>query len=434
MISYQINTEPYPEKYALIHKDLKAKNILGEITPRENFPDEPQFYLYACERAPGETIKRKFGYGCSQDKPEAYTIAVAEAIEYYCITHASYHQLIRDTYRNLHTKAVDPLKFKRFTDEQLSLQRSSKFRVNHDTPLHWIQGKSLTDGTQKYIPAQLVFASYDAEEYQEPLLEFPNSNGSACGPTEQFVIYKGLCELIERDAHMINFINGLKRNIIDFDDGEYQAFLRRVTRYDLEVYPLDFSLDFSPTAVTCIVLDKSGIGPAVNTGLGCDVDPLRATKTAIYEAVRDHISRLIWLFRGRPRRMAAKHTQEWFIARKSQWWASPFGFRKISPFLSGGKTLLKATSRLTTPPDLVKAILNEFTQKGYEVYAVDLTIPEVAEHDLKVIKVLCPDLVPLWKDERYPYRYSRRLYEVPVQLGLRSTMLKESEIDPSHPF
>lgn len=434
MISHTIITNPFPQKYSLIHKNLKAKNILGEISPRENFPDEPQFYLYACERAPGETKQRKFGYGCSQDKADAYIIAIAEAIEYYCITHESHHQLIRDTFNNLQTEAVDPLKFRRFTEAQLSKQEYRKFHIDGKTTINWIRGKSLIDGTQKYIPAQLAFANYDEKKHQEPLIEFPNSTGSACGSTEKHAIYKGLCELIERDAHMINFMNGLKRNIIDFEDDEYRAFLRRITRYDLEVYPLDLSLDFSPTAVTCIILDKTGSGPAVNTGLGCDIDPLRATKAAIYEAVRDHISRLSWLFRGRPSRLPAKRTQEGFIARKSRWWASPFGFRKITPFLSGEKTMLKGSKRSIDPSGLAEELLDEFSQKEYELYAVDLTIPEVEEHGLKVIKVLCPDLVPLWKDERYPYKYSRRLYDIPVQLGLLSTRLEESEIDPSHPF
>jgi ribosomal protein S12 methylthiotransferase accessory factor len=53
----------------------------------------------------------------------------------------------------------------------------------------------------------------------------------------------------------------------------------------------------------------------------------------------------------------------------------------------------------------------------------------------RVVKVVIPNLHPLYLDEKHPYLGGKRLYDVPVKLGFLKNPRKEDEFNKiSHPF
>jgi ribosomal protein S12 methylthiotransferase accessory factor len=72
---------------------------------------------------------------------------------------------------------------------------------------------------------------------------------------------------------------------------------------------------------------------------------------------------------------------------------------------------------------------------GSTLYAVDVTSPDVRDLGLVVVKTIAPELCALDVPHAARFLGGRRLYEAPVQLGLRDTPLAESDVNPApHPF
>lgn len=434
---FQFPKHNLPRKIAKIHKILKKEGILGDYGPRLTFPDEPQFFQYACERSSSIYAKKGVGYGCSDDESEAFTASVAEAIEHYCILYEQDNSFVRDSYKNLTNIAIDPLRFVPFSKNQLSASQYRKFRVNHDDTLNWLEGYSLTKKERVLIPASLVYANYNSQKRKEPTIQLNISTGAACGQTLEFALHRGICEIIERDAYMISFICGLPKSIIDVTSNEYLfEFKRRISRYNLEVYLLDTSLDCSPTCITCLIFDRTGSGPAVSAGLGGSLSPRKAIKTAALEAVRRHIAARDRFFRPKPLPLPQKNSTDWFLLKKQLFWSAPHMINVAQKFLNNKQVsfgTLKDYSSLSDKKK-VKKLVQELESFGCEVIYADVTIPAVKAAGLTVVKVLIPEMVPLWRDERYPYFGPQRLYDVPKKLGYKPELKWDKATFSNHPF
>ena len=98
------------------------------------------------------------------------------------------------------------MRFTPFSPDQLAQPNFKKFRVTPKSRLNWVKGYSLTRKKTVLVPASVVFSDYARESHQ-PILLMKISNGAACGPDKNFAIYRGLCEVAERDSYMNCFIN-----------------------------------------------------------------------------------------------------------------------------------------------------------------------------------------------------------------------------------
>jgi ribosomal protein S12 methylthiotransferase accessory factor len=427
------------KKYLQIHDVLKKRQVLGNFGTRLTFSDEPQFSQYACERYPGSPKgKKSFGFGCGEEDDIAFTIAVSEGVEHYCILRQQPERFVTGTYQQLKNQAMNPLVFVPFSEKQLSEQKYSKFRISDSTRLHWLQGQQLPNSDKVLIPASVVYALFDFEIYDEPMIQISNSTGAACGETVDFAIYKGICEIIERDAYMISCIGKLPKPEICVDGNEeLTTFKRRIERYDLEVHFLLTTVDCPITTVLCVILDRTGSGPSVTVGLGGDMDAVHAIKTSGFEAVRRHISARDRFFRNTPLPMPRKYSFDWFLLSKQKIWSMPHMIPKAEELFSDKKIMLEdvPTYPNLTFPNRVKLLIKMLKKIDCKAYFVETTAPEVEDTGLHVVKVLIPEMVPLWRDERYPYLGYRRLWDVPRKLNHAvQNIEKDDAIFSVHPF
>lgn len=438
MISFKLPETKLPQDFKNIYKNLKKLGILGEYMPRLNFPDEPQFFQYACERKVGlPHIKSGYGYGSGESKIEAITSAIAEAIEHYCILFEREELFIRGSYADFGDKAINPNKFSVFSESQLMVKEFEKFFFDENSAFNWVKGYSVTQKKEVLVPAQLIYAAYDSVSRKEPIIRIPISTGAACGPSLDFAFYRGLCETIERDAYMITYLNKLDASLINIEeDRDLTSFKKRIERYSLEVYFIETKLDFSMESVVAIILDKTGIGPAVTAGLGGSLNPTKAIVTSALEAVRRHIAVRDRFFRSDKLRMPGEDTVDGVLYRKQLLWSAPHMLNKIKTFISGPEKPFSSLINVSRRSDKenVDVLMKDFISKGYEVILVDVTTSEVKNVGLHVVKVLIPELLPLYHDERFPYKKNFRLYNISKQLGKRKDTIKEKDIDSSHPF
>ncbi len=439
MLVVNLRTKSLPRKFAVIYKQLHDVGILGDLLPRRNFPDEPQFYQYMCERiAPLSNVKKGFGYGCSENKSDAYKAAVAEAIEHYCILLECEENYIYGSYEQLKKRAVNPERFRVFTDRQLRRPEYKKYRFDIHTKFNWLEASSLESGKAVLIPAQLAYAHYNFKKHREPVIRLPISTGSACGPTPHWVIYRGLSELLERDSYMISYLNNIRLPKIEItaEDSSLFRFKQLITRYELELSILETTLDFEFTSILAITRDFTGAGPAVSAGLGGSLDPAKAIKTAALEAARRHIAARDRFFRRKPLPLPHENTLDGFLLRKQREWCAPHKLGEIENRLNGPKKPFRELKNFSKNSDKAKSefLLSQMRRKGYESFYIDFTTSDVRQIGLDVGKVLVPDLLPLYYDERIPYLENARLHTVPVELGFTDKPLEPTELRVSHPF
>lgn len=433
----------FPRKFLKIYKELNGQKILGPYIQRHAFPDEPQFFRYACHKHPSnKRMKPVLGFGCSEDEGKAFVAAIGEAVEQYCILTDQRKRFILDSYEKLQGDAINPIRFTPFSTDQLAQPDFKKFRVTPKSRLYWVEGYSLTRKKTVLVPASVVFSDY-VWNSRQPILLMKISNGVACGPDTDFAIYRGLCEVAERDSYMNCFINKIPMNKINFqNDPEMSRFIRRITRYDLEVYCLNTSLDTSVFTAACILLDRTGSGPAVCTGLGGSMSPQRAVQMAIYEAIRRHMLVRDWIFRSTPNPLPPISSAEWFLMKKQLIWSAPHMIRQAQtylreeyiPFEQIVHERSKVLSHLPTDKDKIGYLVEEFKKIGCEAIYVDVTTPEINAVGLSVVRVLVPEMVPLSRDGRYPYLGVRRLRQFSEKYSHIKQSYKEIDMFTEHPF
>ena len=100
------------------------------------------------------------------------------------------------------------------------------------------------------------------------------------------------------------------------------------------------------------------------------------------------------------------------------------------------KTLGKDSSVSTSDyQENYQKVVALFAQKGIPVYAKELTSKEINALGFKVVKVIIPQLQPLYLWEQYRYLSGKRLYQTPVDSGyLKNPLSMENLNNIPHPF
>ena len=89
----------------------------------------------------------------------------------------------------------------------------------------------------------------------------------------------------------------------------------------------------------------------------------------------------------------------------------------------------------TDPRRNLRTVLKMLQERNMEVIFVDATTPDIKELGYKVVRVIIPELQPLYLNERYKYLGNERLYKIPKNLGYRDSETREEELNTiPHPF
>lgn len=424
------------EKIENIHRKLQLQGILGDYW--QNFSNMTSLYQYVCERKSlNPRIKAGYGFGTSENKNDAKIAALGEAVERYCILDEKENLFIKGSYKDFKKNAVNIFDFQNFTEYQLGLENYKQFIFDENSIFNWIKGKSLLDNSEILIPAQLVYAEYDAPGRNEPWIRLPISTGAACGTSMEFAIYKGICEIIERDNYLINYLNKISPPIIELENiTEIDSILKEIKNKNLEIYCLDMTLDLKTTSIAVLILDKSGNGPAVNLGLGCDLNPEIAIKRALMESYSMYLSKKTTYFKDKNRSFQIDDISDWEKLKIRTFWNSFINIEKVNFLKSGKKKFFNDLINHSTDnyKDDLKILIKELNNKGFHAYVVDSTTPVIRDCGLTVIKILIPELYPMSTYEKFPYAKSTRLFELPINMKLKDSPTNIENIFWSHPL
>lgn len=409
--------------------------IIKEIFKVMSYNDEPKLYSYQVYfkdiYSNGEN-EDSSASGISFNKRRALMKVLGETIERYALGGNNNNKFIYNNFSEL--KALSKLAI--HPEDLITFSNRNHYAYNlGKKKLHWVEGKSLISSEKILIPAQLAYVPY-LYQHSEPLIRFPISTGAAAGVTLNDSLYRGICEIVERDAFMIAYLNKLPSPQIDLSslsNKELYHIVNMLKKYKLEPIVLDLTNDLKIPVFAAIIVDRTGLGPAVSVGLKAGFD----VKETIIGAIEESLMMRSWIrdkfIYNDPQYKRGKEIIT--IEDRAHFWF-PVSAIKYLDFWIKNKNFKKFTTKdLRTPKDKLKKALSIFIKKRIDVFYIDIADKEVRKYGFMVVKVIIPQLQPLYLDERYPYLEGDRLYNTPVKIGFLEKPNKENQLNKvPHPF
>jgi ribosomal protein S12 methylthiotransferase accessory factor len=411
---------------------------LDELLPSPD--DARQFHVVAAPAAAALTLGRAAavpgqpGSGYGVDRRRVQAAAIGEAVERYSAGFVPEEELVTATARELGPTAAAPASFALFAPEQHATPGFPFAPFTADTRLRWVRARLLADGTDAWLPAQLVYLGFLSDE---PLIGYSTSNGLAAALDWHTALLAALLELVERDAFMLAWNARLSFPRLDWSSC---GVLRRY--YDRYLAPararlsaVDLSAVHHVPVVLAIVRGQPGalvVGAAAAPRLEEAWRKAVTEAYAVRKAARESVLR-------EPRNPFAAgfddvcdftaHVNVYAYEENAH--RADFLDASAEPRPADGVAPLAGA----TAADKVATVVAGLADAGIDTYAVDVTSPDVREAGFTVVRVVAPRLIPL--DVRHDARFlgGERLYTAPADLGLRDRRLGFADLNPDpHPF
>ncbi|MBI4980231.1 YcaO-like family protein [Candidatus Woesearchaeota archaeon] len=375
-------------------EQLLVLPITGKLQKTRPFNDEPKFIQYFClneGRSEEDT-----GSGIFFNDEIAKLKALAETVERSALGEVPL-ELPYTTYLRLGCSAVNPFLWHNYSQ----VNDLSTIQNTPHLPTHWTKAKNLLTNQEVLVPTQLVYVPYTFRK-EELMLCDPVSTGAAFGTSWEDAVKRGILECVERDAFMIRYFK--KDKVPRVTHPVIEELSSYFARYQLELNIFDLTNDLDIPVMLGIVIDKTGIGPAVSAGLKVDENPLNAALGAMLEAqhVRSWI-RFSYHAQGKPQ----IHNPSQIIDLKTRgfYWYDLSMIKHLDFLLENSeiKEISGESSKVS-----FNFLLQLLKDKEYHVFGVDIS-PEIPIGT--VAKVLIPELQPLRLVESPDIYTSKRLYE-----------------------
>ena len=404
-------------------------------------PDDVRLANIFCETGHAGTLigasNTHPGSGSGPGRAAARAAALGEAIERYsaCYTGDSH---VLATADELGERAVDPARFALFHAEQHAEKGFPYVPFSRATRIAWVRGRSLPDGEEAYLPAQLVYLAWHRRR-GEAAIGRSTSNGLACRATLGEAILTGLLELFERDAFMITWNAQLSwPRLVWPESRELQAFERRyLAPTGLRLSAIDLSAFWEVPCVLGVARSSVAGEAPLGVGAGAGTTIERAIEKALDEALR--VRSWARAIRTRDPKGAEVRTGSAIRAFDDhvRFYAYDENARHAA-FVDASEVSRDVRDVRPLEPGVasaIRALCGRLAERRASAYAVDLTAPDVREAGLCVAKIVAPELCALDVEHGARYLGGRRLYDEPVRLGMRPGPLAPADVNPApHPF
>ena len=369
----------------------------------------------------------------------ARAAAVGEALERHSAAYVPPGSGLLATAAELGDTAVSPDRFALFHPAQYAAERFPFAPFTAQTSVRWVEGFSLEDGRNAWLPAQLVYLPIADHDAGEELIGYSTSSGVACGPTVEEAILSALLELVERDAFMLVWRNRLSLPKLDWTGDERLSRLdeRYFAPTGLRYAAVDLSVFFGVPAVLGVVHGSRGELGALGVGAGCGSSIEIAWRKALAEAfaVHSHVRDALY---ERPE-LLMRPAEEIRTFDDHIFFYGSEERAHAAAFLDASRETRSTTEIDPLPGSDIREEIEEVVRRlacrGVTSYAVDVTAPDVREAGLAVMRVVCPELSPLEVVESSRFLGGRRLYEAAFEHGLVARPLELHDLNPDpHPF
>jgi ribosomal protein S12 methylthiotransferase accessory factor len=163
--------------------------------------------------------------------------------------------------------------------------------VGQDTVLEWVPAQSWPSGATVLVPTEIAACSVGDLSAGYTPFTTPITNGLGAGPTLDFAIGHGICELLQRDGNGIGF-RAMDRGItLDLGAGPADprtaALLAVLASLGIDVIPKFASTEFGVAGVYCVGSERSVAAPfpimVTAAGEASSLDREQALRKSLFE-------------------------------------------------------------------------------------------------------------------------------------------------------
>lgn len=420
----QLNHHPPTPAFETI---LRAKRLVdaetGVIKMLYEAPLAPDAArIFGCaalcsdQRAIGFPSESEISGSTSLRRDGAIVGAIGEAVERYSAAYTPDEILLRYPYSAVAGDAIAPGSVTLYDAKQESGPAAGYHAPGPDDPIGWVEGWSLTEARAVLVPAFCVYQPYTSPFNEAPVVQMVTT-GLACGATVEEAILAGLCEVVERDAAMLLWLQSRRVPKVslaaDLPVGVAEALsrfgpnARHVTLLDatsnirmptyVAVWDGPLSTISGAVFSSCAKpgADAAAVGAITElaqclmwaTSLIEGGTPLPDPQKDDFDKIEQHV---LWPLRADAR-------PEWAFALSSE---------RRATFDPDAGTPIRDV--LTTLEQMIERVL----AAGLHVIAVNVTSPDIAEAGLHVVRVIIPGAQPLFFG-RNLHRISARARDLP---------------------
>ena len=333
-------------------------------------------------------------------RDQAIVGAIGEAVERYSAAFVPYDQITVRPYSSITSDAIAPWSLTLYEDEQYQNADFGYSRVRPDDPIGWVSGHSLTRGTDVLVPAFSVYQPYVSLADEPPIIQ-QITTGLACGNSMEEAVLAAVCEVVERDAAMLMWLQRRcpPHFVPEFDEASpVSAIFRSFGNLQKYVTLLDITTDFSIPAYVAV-----WDGPINNEygAIFASCAKQSPTKAAV-GALSELAQCLLWAgsLIDNHKRLPDPSAEKLSRIEEHVLWPLRPTTRPVFEFaLSSKKKIFFADQPEFNTPDVLEEIercVHSIAAQGLEVIVVDVTSPDVLEVGLHVVRAIIPGSQPLF--------------------------------------
>ncbi|MBH8597267.1 TOMM precursor leader peptide-binding protein [Thermoactinomyces sp. CICC 10523] len=383
--------------------------------------------------------------GRTHSYAESEMTAILESLERYCgITPRGKRMTVHDSYRNLESQALNPLKVGVHAPEQYEELIFPFKPFDPDRSMDWVWGYSFTEERPILVPKLLAYYSLGFEDG----FVYETSNGCAVGGSLEEAIFYGILEVVERDSFLITWYAQLPLPRLDpysAEDRELRLMvdrIRAVAGYDVHLF--NATMEHGIPGVWALAKNRKPKGMNLLCAAGAHPDPVRAAKSAIHElaGMMLNLDEKLEANRDKCMRMYRDPYLVQQMEDHSLLYGLPEAEERLRFLLDENRplrTFAEEFQREEWYPDLtddLKRIIKKLRRVNLDVIVVDQTTPELRRNGLFCVKVLIPGMLPI----TFGHHLVRltgldRVLQVPAELGYAKRRLTPDQLNPHpHPF
>ena len=336
-------------------------------------------------RRPNIATGRRLG-----DVEESHVVAIAEGAERYSGFHFN-RSMTWASRRELDGAVLDLSRIPRCSASELSAPGCPLLELDPDAPMRWIRGIDLVSGIAIWVPAIMVcYFLRDAARSERFWNRLSTGYAAHTDPVEALV--RGICEVIERDAIAVSWLQKLPLPVIaeGILSDETVGMLDWSRRHFIDSYLFDATTDMAVPAAFCLQIAPHDQRAAQTLGCATGRSIRSAAQHALLEACTSRSSFYT------DEELPANFADFKMVSDGARYMAEPARAGAFG-FLVDGARHRVAPARRSLPADSRETLawlIAMLRRKEMQVIAVDRTTNELRAAGLTAVSVVIPDLQP----------------------------------------
>ncbi|KZE10590.1 YcaO-like family protein [Brevibacterium casei] len=423
--------------------------IVSRVFDKVHDIDDSYCYAIGSETADGEYLigstNNKFNGGGAISETGTYLAAIGECVERYSGAWVPWDKLRKTTYMALaqdSTPGVHPGLWNPFHPRQFDDPDFEYRPLTPDVEIHWSSMEDLSTGKQVWVPSQMLYLYPTDPHHERSAVGYATSSGLAFHSTPAEAILGGLYELIERDAFMIAWHSNLSMPLVDVaSHPDLSKFMERyVEPSGVEINLVDLTRISTIPSVLAVAINRHTEHAPVALGAAAGPSLLIAAQEAAIECLQTRN----WVkAEQRDGNSLDPSPEEMADTIRSfddhiRFYANDKALDRVDFLISSEERTEVPTAAGfagATPNEEIATVVSTLNSQGVDVFATDLTSPDVLEARGAVFKVFSPQLQMLDVGFHRRFLGSDRLRTRAHELGLRTADMHFEDFNPlPHPF